>query len=136
MEPQLVQEWQFCYERSIGCIGTLKDWLLRSLAEAVERGTPTITHDMLERHALSIDQCDTMLTAALEGERQIKGDPATAQRFRERLKLPKSPAKEAKASPTPDQETSTVQQPPAPKTTRIQRHPQRDPVKSEESAHA
>lgn len=31
-EPALTGNWEFCYERSLGCIGMLKDWLSRTLA--------------------------------------------------------------------------------------------------------
>lgn len=29
-EPDLLSHWEFCYERSLGCVGILKDWLCRA----------------------------------------------------------------------------------------------------------
>ena len=29
-EPDLLQHWKYCYERTIGCVGVLKDWLTRA----------------------------------------------------------------------------------------------------------
>ena len=37
-EPDLLHTWKYCYERTIGCVGVLKDWLTRALAEALEQG--------------------------------------------------------------------------------------------------
>lgn len=67
-EPNLVEHLEFCYERSIGCVGVLKDWLVRALRAAVEDHAPTITSSHLQRHALSIEQCIRMATEARQGE--------------------------------------------------------------------
>src|SRR5262249_1007216 len=29
-EPDLLRHWEYCYVRSIGCVGILKDWLVRA----------------------------------------------------------------------------------------------------------
>jgi hypothetical protein len=34
VEP-LLQHWPYFYERSIGCIGVLKDWLIRAVAASL-----------------------------------------------------------------------------------------------------
>lgn len=67
-EPQLWRDWEFCYARSIGCVGVLKDWLTRGLAAALEEGSTTLTRKHLEQHSWSIDQCEKMAQEALEGE--------------------------------------------------------------------
>jgi len=67
-EPELLPHWQYCYERSIGCVGVLKTWLVRSLAEVLETDAPTLTRPHLEKHVLSISQCVSMSTEALQGE--------------------------------------------------------------------
>jgi hypothetical protein len=36
-KPDLVSKWDYFYERSIGCVGVLKDWLTRSLALVLYR---------------------------------------------------------------------------------------------------
>jgi AAA domain len=78
-EPDLVSSWELCYERSIGCIGVLKDWFTRTLAAAIDMDEPlTVSH--LEDHALSMSQCERMARDAVEGERQLAetaGDRST-----------------------------------------------------------
>ncbi len=34
-KPDLVGRWEFCFERSLGCVGILKQWLLRALQTAL-----------------------------------------------------------------------------------------------------
>ena len=53
--PDLLECWDLCYERSIGCVGILKDWLSRTLSAVLERDDMalTLTRKDLERHAWS-----------------------------------------------------------------------------------
>jgi energy-coupling factor transporter ATP-binding protein EcfA2 len=67
-EPQLWRDWEYCYARSIGCVGMLKDWLTRGLAAALEEGAATLTRKHLEKYSWSMDQCEKMAQEALEGE--------------------------------------------------------------------
>lgn len=69
--PDLVTDWDYFYERSIGCIGVLKDWLTRSLAVALRDGGERLTRRELERRALSVAQCAKMLAETIEGERRL-----------------------------------------------------------------
>lgn len=80
--PNLVSMWDYFYERSIGCIGVLKDWLTRSLALALDNDSPTLTLEHLEHRAPSIAQCATMLREAVdgEGELQEKGEARASLR--------------------------------------------------------
>lgn len=73
-KPNLVQNWEYCYERSIGSIGVLKDWLTRALASALEEDASTLSLTHLKQNALSITQCEKMATEALEGEAKLKKD--------------------------------------------------------------
>jgi energy-coupling factor transporter ATP-binding protein EcfA2 len=77
--PDLVQQWDYFYERSIGCVGVLKDWLARALARALDEGGTQLTRRQLDRHALLIAQCQKMLAEALEGERMV-GETQDARR--------------------------------------------------------
>ena len=49
----LMNHWDYFYERSLGCIGVLKDWLVRALSATLHRGTDTLTLDRVQAHALS-----------------------------------------------------------------------------------
>lgn len=67
-----MSRWDYFYERSVGCVGVLKDWLTRSLALALEDDSPTLKLKYLERRALSVKQCTTMLREMTLGEREFE----------------------------------------------------------------
>lgn len=71
--PNLWEHWDFCYERSIGCIGILKDWLSRTLSAVLEenKDAKTLTLKHLEDHAWSTNQCSIMLKEAKEYEKNV-----------------------------------------------------------------
>lgn len=71
--PGLTDHWDYCYERSIGCVGILKDWLSRTLNAVLERDkeAATLTVKDLERHAWSAEQCWIMLSEAKEEEKKL-----------------------------------------------------------------
>lgn len=71
IEPDLLKHWDFCYERCVGCIGILKDWLSRALFSALLKGDKTLTFSDLESHALKTEQCIILLNEALHGEEQL-----------------------------------------------------------------
>jgi DNA polymerase III delta prime subunit len=70
--PDLVSKWDYFYERSLGCVGVLKDWLTRSLALALEDNCPTLKFAFIQRRALSVSQCNTMLREMLDGEKELQ----------------------------------------------------------------
>ncbi len=126
-EPDLLQQWRYCYERTIGCVGMLKDWLTRALAEALERNETTISPSLLEQHALSVDRCGQMVTEAVAGETALIEDEHAAYRLRVRLGL--------EAGPAEQQEQDRRSQPAPRRNQRVgQRKPTRDLVKKEEAS--
>jgi len=90
VEPELMKHWEYCYAHSIGCVGILKDWLLRACCEALETNARTLTIKLLERHALSVDQCETLATEAVEGEARLSHGGASPGRLLRLLGLDKS----------------------------------------------
>ena len=70
-ESDLLRHLDYCYERSIGCVGVLKDWLTRALAVALTEGSPAITRKILEQSAWSASQSECMAKEALEGEADL-----------------------------------------------------------------
>ena len=97
--PDLVSRWDYFYERSIGCVGVLKDWLTLSLSLALEEDSPTLTLEHLERHAPSVARCTTMLREAIDGERALVESEEIRIRLRENLGLePEALNAEQKAS--------------------------------------
>lgn len=69
--PALMQHWFDFYERSIGCVGVLKDWLIRAVAAALHDGSDTLTLERLHEHTLSLAQCERMAIEATEGEQKL-----------------------------------------------------------------
>lgn len=67
----LMQEWFYFYERSIGCVGVLKNWLIRTVAATLHDGGDTLTRERLQENALSLAQCERMAIDAVEGEQKL-----------------------------------------------------------------
>jgi uncharacterized protein (UPF0216 family) len=67
-EPKLVDYGEYLYERTLGCVGILKDWLTRCLGEAIDNDADTITLEMLNNHALSISALTTLFEEIDIGE--------------------------------------------------------------------
>src|SRR5271157_1344686 len=114
-QPDLLSLWELLYERSVGCIGILKEWLDRALIAALREGSKTLTGRHLEATALSADRCEKIAVEAHEGERQLLSADQDRPRLRELLGLGGSAA--AAAEKTPHQRRRIGQ-----------RKPKRDPV--------
>jgi hypothetical protein len=85
--PELSPVWEYLYERSIGCVGILKDWLMGVLVSVSRRSTESLTRKDLETHAPSVAQCDKMLSEAIEGETNLLESSEARRRLRTRLGL-------------------------------------------------
>jgi len=83
----LARNWEYLYERSIGCVGVLKEWLARAFSRAVRRGQERLERVDLETCALSVSQCDKMLTECIEGEMRMSESGESRCRLRTRLRL-------------------------------------------------
>jgi hypothetical protein len=72
-QPDLVESWQFLYERSLGCVGMLKDWLSETLYDVLTKKKPAATISLkdLERKARPVNQCRVMLNVILAGEKRF-----------------------------------------------------------------
>ena len=67
-EPNLLQHADFIYERTLGCIGILKDWLTRCLGEALHNQKSTITKEMLHKYAMPIQALEMLYGEIEQGE--------------------------------------------------------------------
>jgi hypothetical protein len=70
-ETLVVKHWLYFYERCIGSVGVLKDWLLRAVSATLDEGGDMLTLERLQEHALSISQCEQMALDAIEGEQKL-----------------------------------------------------------------
>jgi hypothetical protein len=86
-ECDLLKHFDYCYERSVGCVGVLKDWLTRALAVALASNSPVITRKILEQTAWSVDQSERMAKEALEGEAELMENDESRGRLRKLLGL-------------------------------------------------
>ena len=70
-EPDLVGRYEYFYERSVGCVGVLKNWLNRALAAALEDGRATLTHKCLGQHVEPTRKLLRMAREIREGEEAL-----------------------------------------------------------------
>ncbi len=124
--PPLRQKyWEFCYERSIGNIGTLKDWLTDAYDLALAEAASTLTLDHLVATAKPASDCERMAIEAIEGEEVLTDSRAKQNQLRSVLGLTKPKSQEPGAEPQVGTDTpSPGKRPSKP----FQRHPKRDPI--------
>ena len=70
-ERWVADHWLYFYECSIGCIGLLKDWLLRAVSTALDDGKNRLSLDCVQDHALPVDIYRQMALDAYEGEQRL-----------------------------------------------------------------
>lgn len=85
--PDLVTHWEYFYERTLGCVGILKNWLTRALKDALDREATTVTLKDLQKRAWSVAQCQRMFKEIQEGERQLSETETDVQHLRSALGL-------------------------------------------------
>jgi hypothetical protein len=83
----LATNWEFLYERSIGCVGILKDWLVQALSVMLRRGAIHMERRDLEACALSVNQCDKVLSECIEGEMRLEESDESRLHLRVRMGL-------------------------------------------------
>jgi energy-coupling factor transporter ATP-binding protein EcfA2 len=81
--PNLLGAWEYLYERSLGCVGILKEWLDRAFKLMLDDDDEELTVRHLEATALSESKCITIvneiiaaeekLSKTFEGEDSLKG---------------------------------------------------------------
>jgi len=81
-EPDLLSIWEFLYERSVGCVGILKDWLVRAAITSLKNGEATLSLKELERTALSVSQCEKILIESREGEVRLNDNEDSRSHLR------------------------------------------------------
>ena len=68
----LIQRWWYFFEGSIGCIGILKQWLVRSLYRALREESPELTRAHLEKSVLPDAKWERMRADARSGEAEFQ----------------------------------------------------------------
>lgn len=123
--PDLLSHWEFLYERSLGCVGILKDWLSQTLCAVLDSDdkAQTITLSNLECYAPSVRQCLVMLKAISIGEQQLQESDEDLFKLQQALKLtPLSSQKQTQCLPQPKKTKKSI----------AQASPRRYPLKKED----
>jgi hypothetical protein len=124
--------WDFLYERSVGCVGILRDWLMRAVITSLKNDRPKLTRRTLEQTALSVSQCEKIIAEAREGEMRLAETEQGRNRLRRLLNL------EGPLSANRTEQPGKPAAPPSPANTRTPglRSPRRDPVGRTQVAYA
>lgn len=64
----LLENWDYLYERTVGCVGILKDWLTRALRLALENNEKSLKIQHLRNTALSINKVSKLVDELSQGE--------------------------------------------------------------------
>ncbi|GLV64670.1 ATP-binding protein [Bacillus mycoides] len=88
-EPDLINHYDFIYERTLGCVGILKDWLSRCLISALNNGEVTISLHSLKKCALSISKIEVMMEEIKIGEDKFNEDKDKISELRVKMGLDK-----------------------------------------------
>ncbi|HKQ99077.1 MAG TPA: ATP-binding protein [Pyrinomonadaceae bacterium] len=83
--PDLLPHAEYCFERSLGCVGLLKDWFSRSLADVLENNAKTLTYRHLQKHEYPASVLLAISTEFLKGEDQLSEAESTFALIKERL---------------------------------------------------
>ncbi|MBD2184795.1 AAA family ATPase [Planktothrix sp. FACHB-1355] len=118
-EPDLELHWEYFYERSIGCVGIVKDWLTQALRKALDAEASTLTLVHLKPYAPSVSKCMQMITEAIEGEKALIEDETELIKLRQKLGLTAISSPIAKEA-SPDNMANSAQ---TSKTSRKKRNP-------------
>jgi hypothetical protein len=126
----LLQHWPYFYTRSLGCVGVLKEWLVRATALALREGSAALTLAHLERRALSDAKCERMAADIQEGEQALHYSEEHHHRLLALLGMSEVPSlSSGPATPMPPTEMARVAPPHHAARPRVgQRRPHRDPV--------
>jgi hypothetical protein len=129
-KTDLMAIWEFLYERSVGCVGILKEWLMRACVRSIKHSAVTLSHEDLEQTALSISQCEKILSESREGETCLSENADS------RLRLQTLMGIESRSCGRESHEASALDTPfRSRKNARVgQRNPRRDPISVERIA--
>jgi energy-coupling factor transporter ATP-binding protein EcfA2 len=85
--PDLEKRWDYFYERSIGCVGIVKDWLTQSLRKALSESSKSLSEKHLQAYAPAVSKSVRMLAEAIEGENVLLSGENQVEKLRSSLGL-------------------------------------------------
>jgi len=96
--PDLLRQWPYMYERSLGCVGIVKLWLCDALGEALATDQKTITTQCLKNHELSAAQLLQIMAETKTGEQRMQEIEEQRRQLRATLGLSENTPKNGSAS--------------------------------------
>jgi energy-coupling factor transporter ATP-binding protein EcfA2 len=87
--PELEIHWEYFYERSIGCVGILKDWLTQAYRKALNESASTLREHHWQSYAPSVAKCLQIAAEAIEGEKAFEFESGEMSLLRQKLGLSK-----------------------------------------------
>lgn len=136
---QLLSQWRWFAEWSVGCVGILRDWVVDTVAMLLRDGGTTLTREALQACALEVGQRVRLEMEVRTGERKVEDGNAHSQQQLQAL-LAKPARSKTGASGNAEALTAApgapATSPREPQTShpskesryRIERAPHRDPV--------
>lgn len=110
----LIQRWWYFFEGSIGCIGILKQWLVRALYRALREESPELTRAHLEKSVLPDAKWERMRADAQSGEAEFQYAEGQNSYLSELASMPTFVPKQPDPTPpspsTPPPEDGTAEQ--------------------------
>ncbi|MEO0397612.1 MAG: AAA family ATPase [Cyanobacteria bacterium P01_A01_bin.137] len=88
--PELEIHWEYFYERSIGCVGILKDWLTQAYRKALDESASTLREHHWQSYAPSVAKCLQIAAEAIEGEKAFQFESGEMSLLRQKLGLSKA----------------------------------------------
>ena len=77
----LMDHWYYFYERSIGCVGVLKDWFVRAYHAALRSRLPTLTLTHMQTQTLTNARCESMIADANAAEQKLHYTESSRERL-------------------------------------------------------
>jgi energy-coupling factor transporter ATP-binding protein EcfA2 len=110
----LIQRWWYFFEGSIGCIGILKQWMVRALYRALREESSELTRTHLEKSVLPDAKWERMRADARSGEAEFRYADGQNSYLSDLASMPTfAPSRLDPASPppsTPSPEDGTAEQ--------------------------
>ena len=129
----LLLNWPWFAEWSIGCVGILRDWVVDTVAALCEEGKTTLTIEALKEYALQPDQRVRLEMEVRAGERKVAAGKARSEQ--QLLELtsgngakPPAPTSNQTGNSGPQAVKAPDDTSNPPKARKIERAAHRDPV--------
>src|SRR6266540_5344513 len=127
-QRDLREHSQYLMERSLGCVGILKGWIVRAADAALDKGAVTLTIDHLKQYEPADAEWRSIATSMLEGEEALGESEAELESLRFRLQQNISATKANRQKKTPGVANRAQENSGRSGLRPGERRPRRDPV--------